>query len=112
VSRFISIVLLIHGFSYRFDFEIKREQSAGFNLSNLCFEVSDGKSMKVDGKNEDDDDVKVRAKDEETHRVSLLPAIAPILPMAAIFSPQSIPAMFGPNRTHEKSMTVDVYKKK
>jgi hypothetical protein len=104
---------MIHQFAFRFDFEIRREQRAGFNFSNLSFEVSDEKSMKVDGKNEDDDDVKVRAKDEETHRVSLLPIVAaPVVPLIAIFSPQSIPALFGPSHTHEKTMTVDVHKKK
>lgn len=61
--------------------------------------------MEVNGSNKDDDDVEVRGKDEQTLKFPT--------PLTAIVNPVSyIDTLFSGGRSHNKSMEVDVYKKK
>ena len=92
---------------------MKREEKIDFKFWDLSIEVTDNKTMEVNGSNKNKDNVEIRAKDETTEKISLLPPILNImLPMSGGICGK--PSLFGGmsgKTSRERSMTVDVMKK-
>lgn len=84
-----------------------REEKLGFSFWDLSFEFSDKKTMEVSGSNKSQNNVEIRARDEKKAKVCLVPILGPIVPLigSSLFGGKSA------NNSHERSMTVDVYKK-
>lgn len=112
---------------------MSREQAVSFN--NLTFEIKDNKSVEVNGKTKDDDDIAIQGKDEKSAKVSL---VSPLLAtsvgaltgmsLIAVSSPFMLPVMIPlaatatltgmilgaqepSSQTHERTICVEINKR-